>query len=128
MKRIIDDYGNNNINEETQNNLKKYYEKLNDAGEISITYSQKSESCKRYYSDTFSLQNMFNEVRSSIIDRKCTDVDFVNSNIKIILYVTKKHKLNIPNIIKYANDRENILKQIGSDRKTSKKLILSILN
>ena len=48
--------------------------------------------------------------------------------VVIILYLAKKHKLNIPNIAKYANDREDILKQIGSDRKTSKKLILAILN
>ena len=37
FKRIIDDYGKNNINEETQNNLIKYYENLNERGEISIT-------------------------------------------------------------------------------------------
>ena len=48
--------------------------------------------------------------------------------VVIILYLAKEHKLNIPNITKYANDRENILKQIGSDRKTAKKLILAILN
>ena len=62
LKKIIDGYEKNNINEETQNNLIKYYENLNDNGEISISYSQKSDSCKRYYSDMFSLQNMFNEV------------------------------------------------------------------
>ena len=128
FKEIIDDYGKNNINEETQNNLIKYYENLNEAGEISITYSRKSDNCKRYYSDMFGLQNMFNEVRTSIIDRNCIDIDFVNSNIVIILYLAEKRKLNIPNIIKYANDRESILKWIGPDRKTSKKLILAVLN
>ena len=46
FKKIIDNYGNNNINEETQNNLKKYYNNLNDNGEISISYSQKSEIVK----------------------------------------------------------------------------------
>ena len=70
---------------------------------------------------------MFNEVRTSIIDTNCIDIDFVNNNITIILYLAKKHKLNIPNIIKYANDREYILKWIGPDRKTAKKLILVIL-
>ena len=106
--------------------LKNIMENLDDNGEISITYSQK-ENIGRYYSDKFCLQNMFNEVRTSIIDRKCTDVDFINSNITIILYLAKKHTLKIPNIIKYANDRESILKQIGNDTKTSKKLILAIL-
>ena len=109
LKRIIDDYGNNNINEETQNNLKKYYNNLNDDGEISIIYPQKSDNCKRYYSDMFSLQNMFNEVRTSIIDKNCIDIDFVNSNIVIILYLAKKNNLKIPTVIKYSNDRENIL-------------------
>ena len=32
LKRIIDDFGNNNINEETQNNLKQYYNSLNKDG------------------------------------------------------------------------------------------------
>ena len=36
--------------------------------------------------------------------------------------------MKIPNIIKYSNDRENILKQINNDRMTAKKLIISILN
>ena len=66
LQRIIDDFDNNNINEETQNNLKKYYENLDDNGEIKIIYKQNYNS-GRYYSDQFSLQNMFNEVRSSII-------------------------------------------------------------
>ena len=116
----MDDYGKNNINEETRNNLMKYYENLNDDGEISITYSQKSDNCKRFYSDMFSLQNIFNEVRKSIIDKNCIDIDFVNSNIVIILYLEKKNNLKIPTVIKYSNDRENILKWIGPDRKTAK--------
>ena len=110
LKRIIDDYGSNNYNEETQNNSIKYYENLNDDGEISITYSQKSDNCKRYYSYMFCLQNMFNEVRTSIIDKNCIDIDFINSNIVIILYLAKKNNLYNPTVIKCSNDRENILK------------------
>ena len=75
----------------------------------------------------FGLQNMFNEVRTSIIDKNCIDIEFINSNIVIILYLAKKHNLKISSVIKYANDRENILKWIGSDRKTANKLILAIL-
>ena len=65
----------------------------------------------RYYSNKFSLQNMFNEVRSSIIHKHCLDIDFVNSMITIIIFLAEKHNLKIPNIIKYSNDRENILKE-----------------
>ena len=71
---------------------------------------------------------MFNEVRSSIIHRNCLDVDFVNSMITIIIFLAEKHKLKIPNIIKYSNDRENILKEINDDRMIAKKLIISIFN
>ena len=71
---------------------------------------------------------MFNEVRSSIIHKNCLDVDFVNSMITIIIYLANKHNLKIPNIIKYSNDRENILKEINDDRMTAKKLIIQILN
>ena len=127
LKRIIDDFGNNNINEETQNNLKKYYNSLDENGEVNIVYKQ-NNSIGRYYSNKFSLQNMFNEVRSSIIHKNCLDVDFVNSMITIIIYLANKHNLKIPNIIKYSNDRENILKEINDDRMTAKKLIIQILN
>ena len=64
---------------------------------------------------------MFNEVRSSIIHKNCIEVDFKNSIVTIIIYLAKKHNLKVPNIIKYSNDRENILKEINDDRMTAKK-------
>ena len=127
LKRIIDDFNNNDINEETQQNLKKYYEKLDKNGEIEIIYRQ-NYNTGRYYSDQFSLQNMYNIVRSSIIHKDSLDIDFINSNIVILLYLAEKYKLKIPNIKKYSNDRENILKKINNDRSIAKKLILAILN
>ena len=71
---------------------------------------------------------MLNEVRSSIIHKDCTDIDFINSNITIIIYLAEKHILKIPNIKKYSNDRENILKKIDNDRSIAKKLIIATLN
>ena len=127
LQRIIDDFDNNDINEETQQNLKKYYENLDKNGEIKIVYKQNHNS-GRYYSDQFSLQGMYNKVRSSIIHKDCIDIDFINSNITIIIYLANKYKLKIPNIKKYSNDRENILKKINDDRTSAKKLILAILN
>ena len=127
LKRIIDDFENNNINDETQNNLKQYYNSLNKEGEVNVIYKQ-TNNTGRYYSNKFSLQNMFNEVRSSIIHKKCIDVDFKNSIVTIIIYLAETHKLKIPNIIKYSKDRENILKQINNDRMTAKKVVISILN
>ena len=127
LKRIIDDFDNNNINQETQDNLKIYYQNLNDKGEINIVYKQNNNT-GRYYSQRFGLRNMFNEVRSSIIHPQCLDIDFVNCMITIIIHLADKHDLKIPNIKKYANDRENILKEINDDRATAKKLIIAILN
>ena len=71
---------------------------------------------------------MFNEVRSSIIHKDSIDIDFINSNITIIIFLAEKYKSKIPNIKKYSNDRENILKKINDDRSIAKKLILAILN
>ena len=127
LKRIIDDFDNNNINQETQDNLKEYYNNLNDKGEITITYKQNCNS-GRYYGQRFGLQNMFNEVRSSIIHPQSIDIDFVNCMITIVIHLADKNNLKIPNIKKYANDRENILKEISDDRATAKKLIIAILN
>ena len=127
LKRIIVDFGNNNINEETENNLKQYYNSLNKDGEINIIYKQNINT-GRYYSNKFSLQNMFNEVRSSIIHKNSIDVDFKNSIVAIIIYLAEKRNLKIPNIVKYSKDRENLSKQINNDRMTAKKVIISILN
>ena len=127
LKRIIDDFDNNNINQETQDNLKEYYNNLNDKGEINIVYKQNNNT-GRYYSQRFGLQNMFNEVRSSIIHPQCLDIDFINCMITIIIHLADKNNLKIPNIKKYSNDRENILKEINDDRATAKKLIIAILN
>ena len=120
LKRIIDDFENNNINDETQNNLKQYYNSLNKEGEVNIIYKQ-TNNAGRYYSNKFSIQNMFNEVRSSIIHKNCIDVDFKNSIVTIIIHLSEKHNLEILNIVKYSKDRENILKQINNDRMTAKK-------
>ena len=119
LRRVIDDFDNNDINEETQQNLKKYYENLDDNGEIKIIYKQ-NYNTGRYYSDQFSLQGMYNQVRSSIIHKDCIDIDFININITVIIYLAEKYKLEIPNIKKYSNDRENILKKINDDRKVAK--------
>ena len=107
LKRIIDDFNNNNINEEEQANLKQYYNILNKDGEVNIIYKQNNNT-GRYYSNKFSLQNMFNEVRSSIIHQNCIDVDFKNSIVTIIIYLSEIHNLKIHNIVKYSKDRENI--------------------
>ena len=127
LKRIVDDFNNNNINEETQNNLKQYYNSLNNDGEANIIYKQ-NYNTGRYYSNKFSLQGMFNEIRSSIIHKNCIDVDFENSIVTIIIYLAEKYNLKFPNIVKYSKDRENILEQINNDRMTAKKVIISILN
>ena len=63
---------------------------------------------------------MFNEVRASIIHKDCIDIDFINSNITIIIYLAEKYKSKIPNIKKHSNDRENILKKINDDRTIAK--------
>ena len=94
---------------------------------LNIIYKQ-NNNIGRYYSNKFSLQNMFNEVRSSIIHKNCLDVDFKNSIVTIIIHSAGKYKLKVPNIIKYSKDRENILKQINNDRMSAKKVIISILN
>ena len=109
LKRIIDDFEYNNINKLTQDNLIKYCNNLDNNGEINIVYKQNFDT-GRYYSQRFGLQNMFNEVRSSIVHKNCLDVDFKNCIVTIIIYLAEKHKLKIPNIIKYSKDRENILK------------------
>ena len=94
---------------------------------MNIIYRQ-NDNTGRYYSNKFSLQNMFNEVRSSIIHKDSIDIDFKNSMVTIIIYFAEKHNLKIPNIIEYSKDRENILTKLNEHRMTAKKMIISILN
>ena len=96
---------------------------MNNDGEINIIYKQNNNT-GRYYSNKFSLQNMFNELRSSIIHKNCLDVDFKNSIVTIIIYLAEKYNLKVPNMVKYSKDRENILKKINNDRMTAKKVII----
>ena len=100
---------------------------MNKDGEINIIYKYNNNT-GRYYSNKFSLQNMFNEVRSSIIHKNCLDLDCKNSIVTIIIYLAEKYNLKIPNIVEYSKDRENILKKINNDRMTARKIIISILN
>ena len=100
---------------------------MNKDGEVNIIYKH-NNNIGRYYLHKFSLQNMFNEVRSSIIHKNCLDVDFKNSIVTIIIYLAGKYNIKIPNIIKYSKDRENILEQINNDRMSAKKVIITILN
>ena len=106
LQRIIDDFDNNDINEETQENLKKYYENLDDNGEIKMIYKQ-NYNTGRYYSDQFSLQGMYHQVRSSIIHKDCIDIDFIDSDITIIIYLAEKYKLKFL-ILKNIQMIENI--------------------
>ena len=98
----------------------EYYNSLNKDGEVNVIYKQNNNT-GRYCSTKFSLQNMYHKVRNSIIHEKSLDIDFVDSIVTVIIYLANKHNLKISFIIKYANDRENILKQINDDRMTAKK-------
>ena len=72
---------------------------MNKDGKINIIYKQ-NYNIGRYYFNKFSLQGMFNEVRSSIIHKNCIDVDFKNSIVTIIIYLAEKYNLKVPNIQK----------------------------
>ena len=50
LKRIIDDFDNNNICDETQENLIKYYYRLNKDREVNVVHKQNNNT-GRYYSN-----------------------------------------------------------------------------
>ena len=127
LKRILDDFdsNSNNINLETQNNLKEYYKSLNGDGVVKITYKQNNDT-GRYYSNKFSSQSMFNEVRTSIIHKDFIDIDFINSIVTIIMYLADQHGLKIPSIKSYGENRKAVLEKINKDRTTAIKVIIAI--
>ena len=125
LKYILD---NNDYNQEINDLAKNYYEPLDELGRKRIQYKQKYKCKNRYYGVGSCLSYLKKEIRNSIMPNNIKDIDMVNSHPVILLNLCQKNNIS-HNILKnYVENRELILNSFGNNRKSIKKMFLTILN
>lgn len=72
-----------------------------------------------------SIQGIGKQFRGFLCDEITTDIDMKNAHPSIALYLCKLHGIACPNLSYYIENRDEILKQFGSD---GKELFLKALN
>lgn len=109
--------------------LKKYLKKSYNG--ISYTTYRQNYSKGRYSAtNNISLQGMCRKVRHSIAEDYFVDIDIVNCHPVILLHLCKTEYTDIdtPNLERYVNDRENVLKELKVDRDLAKQIYISLMN
>ena len=125
LKYILD---NNDFDQEVNNLAKNYYDSLDDLGRKRIQYKQKFNSKNRYYGIRSCLSYLKKEIRNSIILKNIKDIDVVNSHPVISLNLCQKNELLCDILKNYVENRDMVLDSFGNNRKSVKKMFLTVLN
>ena len=105
---------------------KNYYDSLDDLGRKRVSYKQKSNHKDRYYGVGSCLSYLEKEIRNSIMPKNIKDM--INCHPMILLNICQKNDI-VCNILKnYVENRDIILDSFGDDKKSVKKMFLTILN
>ena len=119
---------NNDFDIEVNNLAKNYYYSLDELGRKRISYKQKSNHKDRYYGVGSCLSYLKKEIRNSIMPKNIKDIDMISCHPTIMLNLCQKNKI-ICNILEnYVQNRNIILDSFGDDKKSVKKMFLTILN
>ena len=125
LKYILD---NNDFDQEVNDLVKNYYDSLDNLGRKRIVYKQKFKHKDRYYAIGSALTYLKKEIRNSIMPNNIKDIDIVNSHPVILLNLCQKNKISCNILKNYVENRELILNSFGNNRKSVKKMFLTILN
>ena len=113
---------------EVNNIAKNYYDSLDDLARKGVVYKQKHNNKNRYYGIGGCLSYLKKEIRNSIMPKNIKDIDMVNCHPVILLNLCQKNNI-VCNILKnYVENRDMILGSFGDNRKSVKKMFLTILN
>ena len=122
----------NNISEYTK--LKNYTREIiksNNNHKVIYNFVE-SKDFGRLQAKNPSLQRVFNGFRGILSDKLTFDLDMSNAHPNILLNLCKKHDIDTPNLEKYINNREDLLKDLSKDlkitRSEAKSLFLQSLN
>ena len=119
---------NNDFDIEVNNLAKNYYDSLDELGRKRISYKQKSNHKDRYYGVGSCLSYLKKEIRNSIMPENIKDIDMINCHPTILLNLCQKNKIVCNILENYVQNRNIILDSFGDDKKSVKKMFLTILN
>ena len=125
LQYILD---NNNFDQEVNNLGKNYYDSLDDLGRKRIIYKQKFNHKDRYYAIGSGLTYLKKEIRNSIMPKNIEDIDIVNGHPTILLNLCQKNKVTCNILKNYVENRDIILDSFGDNKKSVKRLFLTISN
>ena len=125
LKYILD---NNNFDQEVNNLAKNYYDGLDNFGRKRIVYKQKHNYINRYYGVGSCLSYLKKEIRNSIMPKNVKDIDMVNSHPVMLLNLCQKNGIACNILKNYVENRDLISDSFGNDKKSVKKMFLTILN
>lgn len=118
--KMIDSEENQDINETEKNfkKIKKYLKiqrKNNYLAKITYKFSKKSfENEGRLFCD-YGIQNINKKIRGLLSKDIYLDFDMINAHPNILRYLCEKHNIMYDNLLKYINDRENILEEFKNE-------------
>ena len=119
---------NNDFDQEVNNLAKNYYDSLDNIGRKRITYKQKYKCKNRYHGVGSCLSYLKKEIRNSIMPKNIKDIDMVNSHPVILLNLCQKNEITCNVLKNYVENRDLILNSFGDNKKSVKKIFLTILN
>jgi hypothetical protein len=146
LKEYLDDYAPKNENNKNYTWFHKVKNQVNNIVDstksfvikkdqiyIKVKYETRKSKMGRLYSNNTSIQHFPREVRSFLFENFYYDFDLVNCHYSFLaFYATKKAKIEVPSILKYVTQREEILKlktEIDNiDRSEAKHRLLVTLN
>lgn len=121
------------VNEEFDETIQlKNFLKIIKNGFVSVKYNRSNYNIGRSYSlKSLSYQNISKRVRHTLCSKYYIDIDIVNCHPVLLFQVCRINNRNTPNLKKYIENRENLLKMVMNtykvDRCTAKNLFIRML-
>jgi len=115
------------ISKEDRNKLKEYKKNRIRPYTNIVSYQTAHDGYGRLYpTKGLSIGSFRSDLRSALLRKNYWDTDFVNCHFVIAFSICEQYGLKNTAIKAYIDDRENILKQVHSNRNTAKTIVLAI--
>ena len=111
------------------NNIaRNYLESLDELGRKKVSYKQRHTHKDRYYGIGSCLTYLKKEIRNSIMPKNIKDIHMMNAHPCILSKLCQKNNVSCNISKNYVENRDSILEAFGNNKKSIKKLFLTILN
>jgi energy-coupling factor transporter ATP-binding protein EcfA2 len=105
--------------------LKNILNSCDENGKLKVSYYRIENRGRLYAENGISYQTMIKEVRGALMKDKYIEVDMVNCQPTILLYLAKKENIEYSALSEYVNNREKLLLNF-KDRSQGKDVYLSL--